>query len=397
LRLRLQKAESERFANGLVYGLLALLVLATAAAAYFWNRQRGRLLSSDDWWETSHTTASALGRSSGGAPLEASAAESRFPPTGVPVPPVRAQAGAGGVTEVDIDLSVDEGLFASLKDSRVHPHQVANVPADARETEIPSLAGLLASRPQEAREFSPSISSTLRAINAEEVFDIRQQAEFFLSLGQYDRAIQVLENRIDDHGESSPFVYLDLLKIFHTLGRKAEFQKFRGDFNMLFKGVVPEFARFTDEGKSLEDYPAALARVSELWPLPEVQEFIEDCIFRNAGDDQAIGFDLAAFSELLFLHAIAKRLAGEATGTEDSRYAVLIRDPGKMYADPVQVTAPMPVTTATGLQDVDFELDLDLPQGNGVQTPAPSASHVHLDGDDNLIDFELSPEIRRPK
>ena len=395
LRQRLQKAESERFANGLVYALLAALVLATAAAAYFWSRQRGRLPGPDDWWETSHTSTEAAGHSRGGA-LGGAGADSRFPETGAQV--LSAAAGSGlaiPLTEVDIDLSVDESLFNSLKDARVHPHQVGGQLADSLETQMPALAGMQASRPQESRDFSPSISSTLRAIDAEEVFDIRQQAEFFLSLGQYDRAIQVLENRIDDHGESSPFVYLDLLKIFHTLGRKAEFQKFRQDFNLLFKGRVPEFSKFTDEGKALETYPATLVRVSELWHSPKVQEFIEDCIFRNAGDDQSAGFDLVAFSELLFLHAIAKRLAGESTGTEDSRYAVLTRDPGKIYADPVQLTEPMSISTLAGLQNVDFELDL--PNEDDAFSSHPSGTHVQLDGDDNLINFELTPEMLLPK
>jgi hypothetical protein len=244
------------------------------------------------------------------------------------------------------------------------------------------------------------MSSTLRAIDADEVFDIRQQAEFFLSLGQYDRAVQVLENRIEEHGESSPFVYLDLLKIFHTLGRKAEFQKFRQDFKLLFKCNVSEFSRFADEGKSIEAYPAALHRVTELWPSPAVQEFIEDCIFRNVGDEQSAGFDLAAFSELLFLHAVAKRLVGESTGTEDSRYAVLIREPGKVYSGPVQIDGPAHTSGSAGLQNVDFELDLPNDADPSVSSSfnsLPAGTHVHLDGDDNLIDFELSPVISRPK
>ncbi len=394
LRARLQKAESERFANGLVYALLAGLVFASAAAAYFWNRQRGRLSGADDWWETAHATPDSAGNSRSGS--LGLGADSRFPETGAQALGADVGVRVRSLTAVDIDLSVDESLFSSLKDARVHPHQVGGRSADAVETRMPTLAGTEVTRPQDLpHDFSPSMAGTLRAINAEEVFDIRQQAEFFLSLGQYDRAIQVLENRIDDHGESSPFVYLDLLKVFHTLGRKAEFQKFRQDFNLLFKGNVPEFSKFNDEGKSLDAYPAALARVSEVWHSPKAQEFIEDCIFRNAGDDQSAGFDLAAFSELLFLHAIAKRLSGESTGTEDSRYAVLTRDPGKTYADPVQVTEPVPLASLSGLQSVDFELDLL--DEHLAPNALPAGTHVHLDGDDNLIDFELTPEIRWPK
>lgn len=61
LRERLQQAESEKYDNPLVYGLVALLLTALGAAAYFWRRQQQ---VASDWWR---------GESEGGADMTVSA------------------------------------------------------------------------------------------------------------------------------------------------------------------------------------------------------------------------------------------------------------------------------------------------------------------------------------
>ena len=49
LRERLQKAESEKYDNVLVYGLLVLLLMALGLVVFFWRRQQERGGSSDMW------------------------------------------------------------------------------------------------------------------------------------------------------------------------------------------------------------------------------------------------------------------------------------------------------------------------------------------------------------
>ncbi|MES2879930.1 MAG: hypothetical protein V4713_16070, partial [Pseudomonadota bacterium] len=50
LKVRLQKAESERFPGGVIYGLIALVLACLAAIAFLWNRQRRVHTDGDDWW-----------------------------------------------------------------------------------------------------------------------------------------------------------------------------------------------------------------------------------------------------------------------------------------------------------------------------------------------------------
>ena len=102
--------------------------------------------------------------------------------------------------------------------------------------------------------------NALRTTNSEEVVDARQQADFFVSLGQYDQAIQTLRERIDGLGEASPLVYLDLMQLLRRLGRRIDFNQCRDQFNRLFTGRVPEYASFDEKGKGLEVYGGC-------WPI----------------------------------------------------------------------------------------------------------------------------------
>ena len=126
-------------------------------------------------------------------------------------------------------------------------------------------------------------------MDTQELVDIRHQAEFFMSLGQHDQAIEILEHRLAESGESSPLVFLDLLGILHTLGRKSEYEVVRSEFNRLFTGRMSGFTAFSDEGKTLDAYPDVARRICALWPSARVLEFMEDCIFRNPGDEEARG------------------------------------------------------------------------------------------------------------
>jgi hypothetical protein len=156
-----------------------------------------------------------------------------------------------------------------------------------------------------------------RSVNPEELFDVQQHAEFFVSLGQYDQAIAVLKKHISENAESSPLAYLDLLKIYHTLSRIEDYNQLRGDFNRIFNGQVPPFAGFTNEGRTLEDYPDVMAEIQALWPSRQVESLIEEYLYPNPGR-QREPFDLAAFRELLMLHAMGKTGILEGEDNEEA-------------------------------------------------------------------------------
>lgn len=283
LQAELQKAQSQRYANVLVYSLAGLLLAALALAGFLWYRAREAARGRDAWWQ------------GGEDPREARAADSGpRDPAMAPKP----------VMEVDVDLGMDENLFASLKSRTVTGGTASTqrlpvpVPPPARPAVLP--------RSHEHSDFGHSLPGLSRAVNAEELFDIQQQADFFVSLGQHEQAIEVLKNHISDNVETSALAYLDLLKIYHTLERRADYDLLREDFNRVFNAQVPLFDSYTAESNGLEAYQTAMSRIEALWPSAKVLEVIEESIFRKPGTGDGEAFDLEAYRELLLLYAIAK-------------------------------------------------------------------------------------------
>ena len=431
LTTRLQQSQ-ERFPDWVVYGMFGLLLASLGALAFMWRRRETEATGTAGWWQGSRTGSETVLPSEGLAKSAEEYLETRAVARTEPPPEVR----NSGL--VDIDLDLDEALFtASRPPPQDHEATVKVNAAEVTQVMQRQPSGALqplapdsypvplgpagpATRGQRGHDFGLSMPGTLRAINTEELFDIRQQADFFISLGQYDQAIQVLENCVEESGESSPLVYLDLLKIFHTLGRKIDYQQYREDFNLLFNGRVPEFAMFNEEGHGLEAYVAVISRITELWPEPEVIDVIEACIFRDPGDDLSQSFDLEAYRELLMLHAIAVAISTGPAGVLNTNPGGLTRIPFKTYSSPaVEAPATQPMAP---LPELAIDFDLSTPQTLSGETqssavtesapvaavefpalhavgsvpPALPAPPAPITESGNLIDFDLPDPPARP-
>jgi len=398
LRTRLQQAEADRYWNPLVYALAALLLVSLAGVGYLLGRQNsGWRGAGGNWWNGNAdaedddpvrgSPVTVVGRS-GFSPMSAPAPLSG--PDSLPgadqtpqqvqraVPP----ANAAPITQVDVSLmEMSESTFDRLMQSGAS-HSAVRKSRQAETAAPPAGAVAGASR---------------RLINAEELFDIRQQAEFFVSLGQTDQAVRILENRISESGESSPLAYLDLMKIFHSLGLKADFRQVSEDFNVLFNVRVPEFAGFDKEGRDLEDYPDVLATVTAVWGKPEIFANIEALLFRDQWNTQREPVDLAAFRDLLLLHAVAHT----ASGLPDEMHAATHRSmPRSPFSEapkfmpqalaPTSATEPLPELDVAGVVDVDVDLDIDLslPEPGLTSANADGAPHAAVEPG-NLMDFDL--------
>ena len=331
LSARLRQAESERYANWLVYLLGALLLLSVLALASFWRQRRSA--RQQDWWRGSE-----LGASASVSGMSEAADTSR--------PTVVGQRAtlAPTLTVLDIDLGAPV-----VRPAACAPVAAAKVVTQPRAPIAPPAPS---TRVSAASSFGTSTGGHLRDVDTQELVDIRHQAEFFMSLGQHEQAIAVLEHRLDENGESSPLVFLDLLSILHTLGRKPEYEVVRSEFKQLFTGGIPGFAEFTEDGHTLDHYADVVRRVVSLWPTARVLEFLEDCIFRNPGDESGQTFDMAAYRELLLLHGVAKRIVRVSLDGAESKSAGLMRSPFKPATFPMPVEAsrrglPTPPTGAT--------------------------------------------------
>ena len=238
-------------------------------------------------------------------------------------------------------------------------------------------------------DFAPSVPGNMKSINTREMLDVRQQAEFFMALGQHDEAVRLLESSIKGSPDCNPLVFMDLLKIFHTLSRRADFERYREEFNAQFTGRIPPYSSFLSEGNGLDAYEDICKQIVVLWPTEYTIDYIEQCLVRLPEDDPEQGMDLEAFKDLLLLHGVLKRLdvgydsnlAPFSTSRSDSsQNAPLV----------VAMTSPLPITPATGYggatAPIDLDLDLDVPGDSMVQPPQ-----------NNLIDFDMSDYIAQKK
>jgi hypothetical protein len=254
MRERLERAESDRVPLAMVYALIALLLACFAALAYLVGK--GSRFAR-------RAAASKRGNQQGAVAI------ATYTPQ-----PSEGEVTHSPVENIDVNLlDLDESSFGEVMGDQ---------------------AGNVAATPARHHNF-----------NADALVDIRQQAEFLAKLGKVDAALEVLEGGIRANPTESPLLFLDLLVVANNFSRKTDFRQFSAEFAQLFNATVPEFALFRDEGRKLETYPALRDHISSQWESPQVLDVIEACILRDPEASESAPFDLAAFRELLTLHASA--------------------------------------------------------------------------------------------
>lgn len=290
MEARVRAAQEERFHNPLVWTLGGLVFVLAALAVFLW---RGKTLDAPPWW----TPAS-------GHTLSKAAVAAEAPTKRTPEPKRAMPAAVASVPPPDSQIDI------ALSDSGFSVQTGATAPRTA--------PGVTPSRfdgpPSGHSDFAHSVTGSLRAINTQELVDVRQQADFFLALGQHDEAIRVLQNGIGQSGDSNPLIFLDLVAILHNLGRREEYEQVRTTFNALYTGHVPAFAEYTAHGDGLLAYQGICDHIAELWPTDWAMEFIEHCLVRDATDSADRGFELSAFRDLLMLHGIVGKIVVPHSG-----------------------------------------------------------------------------------
>ena len=289
LQVKLLQAEAERVPMTWLYLLGGLLVISLGALTWALRRQQDANKGDDLWWQQVKGDSSETLAVAPPSFLQSEGPPSDFGATFEPLEPVEPVAPAPSAWappqgDIDLDINLD-----SL------------TPAEAALTVSQTL------------DLSPTDKSVAtHNLNDEAVSDIRQQAEFFVSLGQAERAINVLRKQIMESPTHNPVVYLDLLALYQSQGLRADFLELRAAFSRFFNGVVPDFSGFNLAGKDLLDYPEPLAVLVRFWPNIEAIAFLEACIFRNDAAPMQLSFELAAFRDLLMLHAVAENVTSDS-------------------------------------------------------------------------------------
>lgn len=371
VRGELVKARDERYANWLVYGLVLALLTALAAAGWAWRRSRSAGMADGDWWRKSAAGSATTGFDAQVVPV----------PVTAPVPPATSPTPVPVARAKEPDLGFSESMMETVR--------VQNAVAKARPPRVPF-------RISGRGEFADSYGTQaggLRAVKAEELNDIQQQADFFVSLGEYDRAIEVLRSHIYVNPETSALAWLDLLGIFHRLERREDYDWVRGEFNRIFNAQAPVFDNYGEDDAGLETYQQALSRIVALWPSPRVLEVIDESIFRKPGREGGEAFSLEAYRELLMLHNLAKDVIDAGDAPVDF---VTSSKPSDFSHTSLEALSARLMIPAASVARIGLDIDLDEP-------PAASSDRVPLGEPaphlppDNLIDFDLPDSGGEPE
>jgi hypothetical protein len=239
-------------------------------------------------------------------------------------------------------------------------------------------------------DFGASMFNSPRVVAAEELFDIQEQADFFMSLDQPEQAIEVLKNHITDNVETSALAYMDLFDIYHRTNRQNDYMVLREEFNRVFNAQVPEFSRYGAASAGLEGFPSVLENIQAGWSKPQqALELIEESIFRQPGQDQP-PLDMQAYRELMLLYAMAKELVRPRGG-----YSML---PDATQTGALPVIAPLGATAVA--PDVDLGQDfvvsrpaldmLSFADDPTISLPAGVSLMPSKVNPDEGLDFDLS-------
>lgn len=383
---RAQMAESERYPAGVVYGLSALLLLSLGGAFWLWRHRQP--VARKALLQTGLSAGNRLRK-------EPSERSSTLQTPSVFGP----QSDFGPST------------FGGIQAPESKPNNSRNA---SRDPAIVTSPAALSVTPEDVssvdqNDIAPVDSSIgeQRAIPPEELFDIQQQADFFVSVGEHQQAIDVLKNHIQSHAKASPLAYLELLRLYHTLSRPTEFSGLRTEFMAQFNAFVPEFSRFTRPGRSLERYNDALAEIEAEWTSGTVVHLLEALLFREAGDPSGVPFDLSAFDDLLLLWSIARTTSPDERGavgasrvrtTPDAasgfEQAAAFAVSGMSLPPELADSRPSSPLNATLEQEFGLLLPRDPSPSRPMTLEAPSPSKVHRGLDLDLSD--LGPELEMP-
>ena len=148
-----------------------------------------------------------------------------------------------------------------------------------------------------------------QSIHIEEISDITQEAEFWMSVNDPHRAIEILEPQSRDENPATPVTWLYLLDLYRLVGDENNYRDLRQRFKRKFNAKIPNFHEEIVPGsvRSFEDFPQLVANCCKLWQTDDIVDYLESLLVDDREGDR-VGFDLPVYRDILFLLAICAEL-----------------------------------------------------------------------------------------
>lgn len=334
---QLEARQREHYPAEWVYGLAGTSITFFGIAVWGWRRSRKVPVAMEPTW---HQTP--VGEGLAGGVVVASP-----PPAAVPVirsvPP--------GSTPAPwplkpVDTAVREPHPQAVSSPEGAPQKALQVPAPHRSEEKAPVPP------------TPSLTAGVVLPDDGDLSDLREQAEFFASVGEHEQAIQLFKAHIAARPHHSPVAYLELLQLYHTLGRAQDFRQLSSEWMRHFNVQVPDFSSFDGPSKDLEAYPAILGQIELAWSTGAALPLLTSLIYRDT--DLTVDGDrypLAAFDDLYLLLGIAQRTPVEkrAGGSATPGTTALEAGPAANLRTPLAETVGLVGTHAPVA--IDFSLE----------------------------------------
>lgn len=153
--------------------------------------------------------------------------------------------------------------------------------------------------------FSPRGTS----VKVEEISDVTQEAEFWISMNDPRRAIEILEPQEKVEEPDSPVPWLFLLDLYRTVQEADKYNALRDRFIVHFNANIPEYDADLASlpQRHLEDFEHLVSRISSIWNSHEIIPYLESLLVDDR-EGKRTGFDLPVYRDILMLLGIAHEL-----------------------------------------------------------------------------------------
>ncbi|WP_323581580.1 hypothetical protein [Actimicrobium sp. CCC2.4] len=144
-------------------------------------------------------------------------------------------------------------------------------------------------------------------LKVEEISDVMQEAEFWVSLNDPGRAIEILEPYGNLEQPESPMPWLFLLDLYRDCDNQTSYEALRERTIRIFNTRIPGWDEVPDvaPAASLENFPHVVEQISALWETEQILPYLESLVL-DKRDGIRRGFDIEVYQEIMLLLSIAR-------------------------------------------------------------------------------------------
>ncbi|WP_394781695.1 FimV family protein [Undibacterium sp.] len=352
-RAELEAMRESSFSRNWIVALAGLLLLGLIAIVVLLLQLRRLTKRNEFAWAEQHTDKADTDRKMSVEEIVNSVQASYQNPTTVP----------GQAAEASIPAFLqDKGAPATAENSTAG--------ALAKNTSAPVKSASAAPLRSSLPSLEDTNSSTFNffaakgsSMKVEEISDVTQEAEFWMSVNDPQRAIEILEPQGALEAPDSPVPWLYLLDLYRVTKNKEKYDEMRDRFVLIFNANIPDFEVDPADSvaRQLEDFEHLMAKICGMWDTNDILPFLQSLLVDDR-DGKRMGFELPVYRDILLLIAIANELE---RAKSQGGFG------GKWVAEDDAVTIPdvatlnRPEEDKTDFNSIDFEV-IDFPKsGSG--------------------------------